>query len=68
MEMIFDRRNDKMYFVNEEPHDDSLKEIVFKRDTGDDNKGTAAMPGKTQFQGSVLKIINSLNLSFNNTD
>lgn len=44
MEMIFYHRNDKMYIVNEDPHDDSPKDIEFKRDPGLDNKGT----GKTQ--------------------
>lgn len=47
MEMIFYHRNDKMYFVNEDSHDDSTEDIVLKRDAGEDSKETAAMPGKT---------------------
>lgn len=58
MEMIFYHRNDKMYIVNEDPHDDSIKEIVLKRDAGEDNKGTAAMPGKTQWTISGISFKN----------
>lgn len=54
MEMIFYHRNDKMYIVNEDSHDDSLKDIVLKRDAGEDNKGTDAMPGKTQLTTSGI--------------